>query len=243
VTTTTAPPRPRIIAHRGATRVAPEHTIPAYEIAAAAGVDALWLDVHQSADEQLVVLRDARLERTTTGRGWVRAHTVRELKRLDAGRRAGWRFRGQRIQTLPEVLERFRDRVGFVIELRAGSQVYPDVEERLLGLLHLYGVADHTVVASADRPALARCRVLDHDLALAACVAAPPRDPGALAPAGVLTALCLDAALASADAVARCRAAGLACYLGVVRDRAEARRLAAWGASALVVEMGAALEV
>lgn len=241
--TTTGPARPLIVAHRGAARVAPEHTIPAYEAALAAGADALWLDVQQSADEQLVVFHDARLERTTTGRGWVGAHTVRELKRLDAGRRFGWRFRGQRIQTLPEVLERFRGRTGFVVELRAGSDVYPEIEERLLGLLDLYGVAGRTVVASFDHPALVRCRALDPDLPLAACVRARLVDPGALLAPGVATALCLDTELVTGDDVARCRAAGLGCYVGVVRDQAQARRLADWGASALVVELGARLDL
>ncbi len=182
-----------MVAHRGAATVAPEHTIPAYESAAAAGADAVWLDVQESADEQLVVVHDVRLERTTSGRGLVREHTVRELKRLDAGRWFGWRFRGQRIQTLAEVLERFRDRTGFVVALRAGSDVYPGIEERALGLLHLYGATDRTVVVSFDHHALLRCRALDGDIGLGACVTGRLLAPEAMAPPGILTALCLDA--------------------------------------------------
>jgi glycerophosphoryl diester phosphodiesterase len=233
--TTTRPPRPIIVADRGAATLAPEHTIRAFEAAVAAGVDALWLDVHQSADEQLVIVHDARLERTTNGRGWVRERTLRELKRLDAGRWFGWRFRGQRIQTLPEVLERFRDRVAFVVELRGGSDLYPGIEDRALGLLHLYGVADRALVASYDHHALARCRALDGDLRLGACVSGRLLAPGALAPAGTLTALCLDAAFVLGPDVAACRAAGLECYVGVVPGAAEARRLAAWLPTALVM--------
>jgi glycerophosphoryl diester phosphodiesterase len=215
--------------------VAPEHTIPAYEAAVAAGADALWLDVQESADEQLVVTHDVGLERTTNGRGPVQARTVRELKRLDAGRWFGWQFRGQRIQTLSEVLERFRDRIGFVVELRGGSDVYPGIEERALGLLHLYGAADRTLVASYDHHALARCRALDGDVRLGACVAGRLLAPGALAPPGMLTALCLDAALALERDVAACREAGLECYLRGVAGAGEARRLAAWLPTALVM--------
>ena len=223
------------MAHRGAAAVAPEHTIPAYEAAVAAGVDALWLDVQESADEHLVVVHDTRLERTTNGRGRVRERTVRELKRLDAGRRFGWRFRGQRIQTLPEVLERFRDRVGFVVELRGGSDVFPGIEERTLGLLSLYGAADRSLVVSYDHHALARCRALDGDIRLGACVTGRLLAPATLAPPGILTAICLDAGLVHEPDVAACRAAGLECYLGVVTDAEDARRLAAWQPSALVV--------
>jgi glycerophosphoryl diester phosphodiesterase len=218
--------------------VAPEHTIPAYEAAVAAGADALWLDVQESADEQLVVVHDVRLERTTNGRGRVRERTVRELKRLDAGRWFGWRFRGQRIQTLSEVLERFRDRVGFVVDLKGGSDAYPGIEERALGLLHLYGAADRTLVTSYDHHALARCRALDGDVRLGACVAGRLLAPAALAPPGILTALCLDAGLILESDVAACRAAGLECYVGVVTDAAEARRLAAWRPTALVMGSG-----
>jgi glycerophosphoryl diester phosphodiesterase len=233
--TTTRPSRPLIVAHRGAATVAPEHTIPAYESAVAAGADALWLDVQESADEQLVVVHDVRLERTTNGRGPVRERTVRELKRLDAGRWFGWRFRGQRIQTLPEVLERFRGRVGFVVALRGGSDVYPGIEERALGLLHLYGTADRTLVASYDHHALARCRALDEDVRLGACVTGRLLAPAVLAPPGVLTTLCLDAALVLERDVASCRDARLECYLGVVTGEADARRLAAWQPTALVM--------
>jgi glycerophosphoryl diester phosphodiesterase len=236
--TTTRPLRPLIVAHRGAATVAPEHTIPAYEAAVAAGVDALWLDVQESADEQLVVINDVRLERTTNGRGPVREQNVRELKRLDAGRWFGWRFRGQRIQTLPEILERFRDRAGFVVALRAGSDVYPGIEERALGLLHLYGAADRTLVASADHNALARCRALDGDVRLGASVAGRLLQPGALAPPGILSALCLDAASALEPDVALCCAAGLDTYLGVINDPVDARRVAGWGLTALVMRAG-----
>jgi glycerophosphoryl diester phosphodiesterase len=233
--TTTPAPRPLLVAHRGAAAIAPEHTIPAYEAAVAAGADALWLDVQETADEQLVVLHDDRLERTTNGRGPVRARTVRELKRLDAGRWFAWRFRGQRVQTLSEVLERFRDRAGFVVALRAGSDVYSGIEERALGLLHLHGAADRTLVASYDHHALARCHALDADITLGACATARLLDPGGLAPPGMLTALCLDAGLALEQDVAAVRDAGLECYLTGVTGAADARRVAPWRPAALVM--------
>jgi glycerophosphoryl diester phosphodiesterase len=233
--TTTRAPRPLIVAHRGAAARAPEHTIPAYEAAVAAGVDALWLDVQETADRHLVVVHDDLLDRTTNGRGPVRARTVRELKRLDAGRWFGWRFRGQRIQTLSEVLERFRERAGFVVALRAGSDLYPDIEERALGLLHLHGAAERTLVASFDHHALVRCHALDADITLGARVAGRLLDPGGLAPPGVLTALCLDAALILERDVVAARDAGLETYLEGVADAADARRVAPWRPTALVM--------
>lgn len=228
--------RPLLIAHRGAPAIAPEHTIPAYEAAIAAGADALELDVHLSADDQLVVIHDARLERTTDGRGLVRDYTTQQLKRLDAG---GWfarRFRGQRIQTLSEVLERFRDRVAFGIELKAGSDLYPAIEERLLTLLQIYDVLDRTLVTSFDHHALRKCRDLDPDVRTGALVVGRLLAPAALAPAGVLNALCLRADLITVRDVAAAREAGLDCYAWVVDDPATARQLVEWGIAGIVTD-------
>src|SRR5262245_7648951 len=91
---------PLVIAHRGASADAPENTIAAFELALDQGADALELDVHLSLDDQPVVIHDFTLERTTDGAGPVRARSMRELKRLDAGSWRGRPFRGQRLQTL-----------------------------------------------------------------------------------------------------------------------------------------------
>jgi glycerophosphoryl diester phosphodiesterase len=231
---------PRLIAYRGASAQAPEHTIPAYEAAVAAGADALQLAVHLSADDQLVVIHDATLERTTDGRGAVRGHTLRALKRLDAGGWFGARFRGQRLQTLSEVLERFRARTRFGIELRPGADGYPGIEERLVGLLQVYDVTEAALVVSADPGALARCHALDNELRLGrlappdALVGVPRLDPAAIEPRGRLAALVLPVELAGPADVEACGAAGLECQVGVIDDPEDARRMAGWGVAGLI---------
>ncbi len=227
---------PLLIAHRGASTVAPEHTIPAYEAAIQAGADALELDVHLTADDQLVVIHDPDLARTTDGRGAVREHTLPELKRLDAGRWFGRAFRGQRIQTLSEVLERFRGRTAFGVELKAGSDFYPGIEERLLTLLQIYAVTERTLVASFDYHALRKCRDLDPDVRTGALVSGRLLAPAALAPQGVLNALCLEARLTTERDVAACREAGLECYVWVVNDPLTARRFAEWGVAGIITD-------
>ncbi len=234
--TTRGRARPLLVAHGGASAAAPEHTIPAYEAAIRAGADALELDVHLSADDQLVVIHDTTLDRTTSGRGRVRAHTLAELKRLDAGRWFGRAFRGQRLQTLSEVLERFRDRVVFAVALRGGSEVYPGIEERLVGLLQIYEVTDRAHVVSDDQQALARCRALDRGLRLGARLLGRPLAPPAIAPPGALDALWLPADLVSEADVAACRASGLDCYVWVVSDGEAARRLRGWGVGGIVTD-------
>jgi len=77
--------RPLIIAHRGASGLAPENTLAAFRLAVAMGADGFELDVQLSADGQAVVIHDAHLNRTTNRTGAVAALTVEELAACDAG--------------------------------------------------------------------------------------------------------------------------------------------------------------
>ncbi len=79
--------RPMVIAHRGASGLAPENTLAAFKLAVALGADGVEMDVQMSADNRAVVIHDLRVNRTTDGRGVVGNLTSHELVKLDAG---GW---------------------------------------------------------------------------------------------------------------------------------------------------------
>ncbi len=109
---------PWIIAHRGASAVAPENTAAAIRAAGRAGADMVEVDVQPTREGRLVVFHDDRLERTSTGRGRVAAHTYAALARLDVG---GWfapRFRGERILTVSRALRLTRPRAVLNLELK-----------------------------------------------------------------------------------------------------------------------------
>lgn len=76
-----------VIAHRGASGLAPENTLAAFRLAVALGADGVEMDVQMSADKRAVVIHDLLVNRTTNGRGAVCNLTSQELDRLDAG---GW---------------------------------------------------------------------------------------------------------------------------------------------------------
>lgn len=232
-TTRSPGPPPLVIADRGASADAPEHTIAGFELALEQGADGIRLDVRLSADHHPVLARDFSLERTTDGSGPVHAHSMRELKRLDAG---GWRgpgFRGQRIQTLAEMLERFRGRSRFWIEVPAGSATYPDIEERIVSTLEIYDVLGQTVVQSAEPMVLDRMRSLNREIALGLVVARAPLDAQILA-GGSLHALCPSADMATEEALRRIGRSGLATYVWTVDEPARMDRLIEWGASGIV---------
>ena len=93
-----------LIAHRGASKAAPENTCAAIRIAMAQRADMVELDVQLTSDHRLVIFHDDRLERTTTGRGFVRNRRYRDLARLDAGSWFSSRFAGEPIPLVSQAL-------------------------------------------------------------------------------------------------------------------------------------------
>ncbi|MFB7630776.1 glycerophosphodiester phosphodiesterase family protein [Streptomyces sp. NPDC056149] len=90
------PGRPAIavVAHRGASEDAPEHTLAAYRRAIEDGADALECDVRLTADGHLVCVHDRRVNRTSNGRGAVSALELADLAALDFGSWKGLEHKG-----------------------------------------------------------------------------------------------------------------------------------------------------
>ena len=96
-------PYPRLCAHRGAGRLAPENTLTAMRVGQAHGYRMVEFDVKLAADNVSFLLHDATLERTTSGRGRADALPWRELSRLDAG---GWhsaKYAGEMLPTFAAI--------------------------------------------------------------------------------------------------------------------------------------------
>lgn len=94
-----------IISHRGAAALAPENTLSAMRIAFDQGVDFVEADLHLTADNVPVLMHDATLDRTTNGSGAVSAHSLEQVRALDAGSWFGAEFAGEPVPTLEEFLD------------------------------------------------------------------------------------------------------------------------------------------
>ena len=95
----------KIWSHRGANEYAPENTMEAFEKAVELGADGVELDVHQTADNEIVVIHDERLDRTSNGRGFVKNYTLNELRKFDYARDS--KFKGQKHYEIPLLKEVF----------------------------------------------------------------------------------------------------------------------------------------
>ncbi|MFJ8032847.1 glycerophosphodiester phosphodiesterase [Streptomyces sp. NPDC096032] len=150
----------QVVAHRGASEDAPEHTLAAYRKAIEDGADALECDVRLTADGHLVCVHDRRVNRTSNGRGAVSALELADLAALDFGSwkpREAWRGRDEEpdwehrpedpadtsVLTLERLLELVSDagrRVELAIETKHPTRWAGQVEERLLMLLKRFGL-------------------------------------------------------------------------------------------------------
>lgn len=117
--------RPLIIAHRGASGLYPENTLPALKAASCEGADLIEIDVRLTKDRQAVVLHDPTLDKTTNGAGRVCAMTLFQVKKLDAGftftrdngRSYPFAGKGVQVPLLTEVLTELPD-VDLQVELK-----------------------------------------------------------------------------------------------------------------------------
>ncbi len=119
-----------IVAHRGASGYAPENTMASFEEALKLKADYLELDIQMTKDGELVVIHDQTVDRTTNGTGEVREYTYEKLMELDAGAWFHKKFIGQRIPTLEEVIETFKGKIGFLIEVK-NPVIYPNLVKKM----------------------------------------------------------------------------------------------------------------
>lgn len=146
-----------VVAHRGASEIAPEHTLAAYQRAIDVGADALECDVRLTADGHLVCVHDRRINRTSDGQGVVSIKTLAELDARDFGSwkpPAGAGIAGdsfiidearRRVLTLDRLLALVTDcgrAVGLAIETKHPTRYAGLAEQRVVEVLTRFGMID-----------------------------------------------------------------------------------------------------
>jgi glycerophosphoryl diester phosphodiesterase len=140
------------IGHRGARAYEPENTIRSFKKALEIGVDAVELDVRKTKDNQLVVIHDADVKRTTDGKGLVSELTLPEIKALSTEK-------DEKIPTLEEVLDFLDKKVKILIELKEAG-----VEKQVLTAANERGLQKNVIIVSFIEEALQKVRELDNEV-------------------------------------------------------------------------------
>jgi glycerophosphoryl diester phosphodiesterase len=159
---------PILEAHRGYSGRYPENTLLAFRKAIEAGATSIELDVHVSADSELIVIHDATVDRTSNGHGAVAELTAAQIAKLDAGSWKSPEFAEEKIPTLEEALAlTLESNVIFNVEVKKFAGGLRDAK-RLTDLLQRYAPRGSThIVSSFDLEALLQVRQADDSIPLA----------------------------------------------------------------------------
>ena len=232
--------RPLILAHRGASRRAPENTMAAFRLAAQLGADGIELDVQLSKDGEAVVMHNSTVDRTSDGHGRVRDLLLAELRVLDAG---GWfapEFTGERIPTLAEVLHELGPRLVLNIELKTATVFGGGLEAEVVRLVEDAALGERVILSSFDPLALWRVRRLNPHLSTGLLYA--PDSPlyvrgRWLQPLARPAALHPRWDMLDGPSVAAAQRRGLAVRPWTCDDPDGLRRLAGWGVDAIITNV------
>lgn len=140
------------VGHRGAKAYAPENTLTSFKKALEIGVDAVELDVRKTKDNQLVVIHDADIKRTTNGKGLVSDLTLAQIKAFSAEG-------GEKVPTLEEALDFLDRKVKVLVELKEAG-----VEEQVLSIVKKCGLEKNVVITSFLEEALKKIRELNKNI-------------------------------------------------------------------------------
>jgi glycerophosphoryl diester phosphodiesterase len=151
------------IAHRGASGYAPENTLAAYRRAVAQGVTFIETDLHLTRDAHFVALHDETVNRTTNGQGPIQQMTLLEARRLDAGSWFGSEFIGERLPTLPEILD-FAKKHDVVFYLELKSDGFWGGDHALISALRDSGEIPRVIVMAFDASILEGLRKIEPTL-------------------------------------------------------------------------------
>ncbi|VGO16008.1 Glycerophosphodiester phosphodiesterase [Pontiella desulfatans] len=140
--------KPMIVAHRGASREAPENTIPAFELAWKQGADAIEGDFHLTQDGHIVCIHDKDTKRIAGKQLIIAESRLADLQQLDVGIHKGKAYAGTTIPTIEQVFDTVPPNKTIYIEVKCGTAIVPALVE---AIKHANIKPEQVVVISFDK--------------------------------------------------------------------------------------------
>ena len=152
----------QIFAHRGFSGYYPENTMLAFQkVAEETVADGIELDIQLTKDGEIVIMHDEMLDRTTNGSGWLKDHTLEELKMHSVGVNVKGFFPRQTIPTLREYFTWLKTtKLITNIELKTSYFEYEGIEEKLIAMVKEFGLEDQIWYSSFNHYTVARFKKL-----------------------------------------------------------------------------------
>jgi glycerophosphoryl diester phosphodiesterase len=224
----------KIFAHRGYSGKYPENTLLAFEQALHTGCDGIELDVHLTKDDQLVIMHDETIDRTTDGSGWIKDMTLSELREYDASYRFVGKYGVQRIPTLEEYLELVKDApIVTNLEIKNNVVDYPNLEYKTLAMIDRFGMRQKVLFSSFHHPAMIRCKQLAPEIPAGLLYDVPVTDGGLEAVQGGFEAVHPDVRTLDLQLVEALHAQGLQIRTWTVNHTEQMQQMLLWGVDAV----------
>ena len=199
----------RLCGHRGHNLTAPENTFPAFRIAKELGASSLEIDTVLSADNQIVVLHDLLLDRTTNGKGAANKMAAADIAELDAG---GWyapAYAGTRVPTLRETIDLAHE-LDMVLEVEIKEKLNLDAYYEALAAVLKPADMARVMMISFDHKSLKDVKARIPGLRTGGICHERYADPVTVARISDLDELCIDLDVFHPDDAAKLHAAGIA---------------------------------
>ncbi len=123
--------QPLIIAHRGASNLAPENTLSAVKLAWELGAQAVEIDVRKTLDNRIAAIHDASTRRMTGRLKFIRFSTLKQLQKLDFGSSKDLKWKGEQIPTLDSILNTVPEYGKLFIEIKSSKAILPLIKNLL----------------------------------------------------------------------------------------------------------------
>ena len=160
--------RPLIIAHRGASNLAPENTLASFRLAKELGADGVECDVQLTKDHKLVIAHDFFTDAHTGVKGDIYDMTFDELRQLDFGKWKSPEYEGEKIPTIEEVLDIGKDMKMMHIELKPYLDRDADFPERVIDAVVNAHMEDKVILTSFQYGLLGRVKEIRPEIRTAA---------------------------------------------------------------------------
>jgi glycerophosphoryl diester phosphodiesterase len=230
-----AGPATLVAAHRGGAALWPENSLLAFRSALALGVDALELDLHLTADGEVVVLHDPSLDRTSTRTGAVRDLKLADLAAVRLKTREG-AVTAERVPTFAQVLDLVAPTSAELlpeIKVDANRQRYDGIEEKVLALIRARGLLSRTTIEAFQVETIRRLRELEPKARTMLLVARGGVERDRARPAEAVrrarelgaTDLGMNHRLIDTDVMSAARAAGIRVAAWTPNEEADIRRM------------------
>ncbi|WP_163969929.1 glycerophosphodiester phosphodiesterase [Oceanobacillus halotolerans] len=148
-----------IIAHRGASKLAPENTMVAFKLAYQHGAEGIETDVQLTKDNVPILMHDEKINRTTNGEGFIKDLTYKQLQQYDAGKWFHRKFEGSMVPTLETFLKWIKDKPLYLnIELKNNKIDYKHLESIVYEMVTHFKLQDHTILSSFNPNSIKRMK-------------------------------------------------------------------------------------